>query len=190
MIRRPTHIKPIAVLGVLVCAAAVLGGEIQEYHSKHANRDASKPRRLTKEVEGDKHGVTEIGIERTPCFGTCPAYTFIARSDGSFTYSGDSNVKRKGKFTGKVSEYQFNQLARFIRESGYMELDDEYFTMVTDHPTVYTLVVMNDKKKTVSNYANAGPAKLWAIEQLIDKMMDDAKWDGDAEQSSPRGRGL
>jgi hypothetical protein len=49
--------------------------------------------------------------------------------------------------------------------------------MVTDNPTVYTTVVMDGKRKVVSNYANAGPTKLWAIEQLIDKLLLEAKWD-------------
>ena len=59
-----------------------------------------------------------------------------------------------------------------------MELEDGYTGLDTDNPTTYTMVVMNGKRKTVSNYANAGPTKLWAIEQLIDDLMAKAKWDG------------
>ena len=33
------------------------------------------------------------------------------------------------------------------------------------------------RRKTVRNYGNAGPTKLWAVEQLIDKLLLEAKWD-------------
>ena len=38
------------------------------------------------------------------------------------------------------------------------------------------MVVRNGKRKTVSNYANAGPMKLWAIESLIDDLLRNAQW--------------
>lgn len=47
---------------------------------------------------------------------------------------------------------------------------------VTDNPTTFTMVVMNGKRKTIRNYANSGPTKLWAIEQLIDGLMSKGKW--------------
>jgi hypothetical protein len=59
-----------------------------------------------------------------------------------------------------------------------MQFDDSYSREITDCATTYTMVVMNGKRKTISNYANAGPTKLWAIEQLIDDLMAKAKWEG------------
>jgi hypothetical protein len=44
-------------------------------------------------------------------------------------------------------------------------------------PAVYTSVTKRDRRKVIRNYANAGPTKLWAIEQLIDKLLLEAEWD-------------
>jgi hypothetical protein len=157
----------------------VLGGELSDYsyeQAKGKHLDFSKSRSFD-EVLSKNHGVTEIAIERASCFGTCPSYTFIVTNDGTFRYKGEEYVERKGEFTGKISVWDFDALARFIRDSGYMELEEHYFASVTDHPTVYTMVVMNGKRKCISNYANAGPTKLWAIEQLIDDLMTKAQWD-------------
>jgi hypothetical protein len=160
------------------CSAS-FGGQIAELHQKHAKADRGGPdeSRSHEQVDAQDHGVTEIGLERTPCYGTCPVYTVIIESDGTFRYKGEKYVERKGEFTGKVSRYQFNQLAQFIRDSGYTDLHDTYSRAVTDNPTVYTTVVIDRKRKVVKNYANAGPTKLWAVEQLIDKLLLEATWD-------------
>jgi hypothetical protein len=48
---------------------------------------------------------------------------------------------------GRVPVWQFHQLAQFIMDSGYMKLEDAYDRTVTDNPTVYTIVVLNGKRK-------------------------------------------
>src|SRR5678815_4416854 len=168
-------------LFVTVTLLAV-GGEISDFHFKNA-RDKLADQRKSRshdEVASTNHGITEIGIERSGCFGTCPIYTFIVKSDGTLRYKGTKHVEREGEFAGTIPVWYFHHLAQFVRDSGYTELEDGYRQGVTDtdHPTTYTMVVMNGKRKTVSNYANAGPTKLWAIEQLIDDLMAKATWDG------------
>lgn len=39
-------------------------------------------------------GISEIAIEGTGCFGSCPIYTLILRSDGTATYMGRRNIRR------------------------------------------------------------------------------------------------
>jgi len=166
----------------LVCTGSLLalGGEVSYIHRKQARppSDDWKKSRSHDEVSSTNHGIAEIGIERTGCYGTCPSYTFILKSDGTFRYKGFEYVERKGEFSGTIPVWYFHQLAQFVRDFGYMELEDSYTRAITDNPTTFTMVVMNGKRKTVLNYANAGPTKLWAIEQLTDDLMAKAKWDG------------
>jgi len=171
--------KTLMIAVVVTLSLIALGGEISDYHFKHARDKLGDygNSRSSDEVASTNHGITEIGIERSPCFGPCPIYSLIIKSDGTFRYKGVKYVEREGESTGMVPVSYFHRLAQFIRDSGYMELEDGYRRGVTDHPTTYTMVVMNGKRKTVSNYANAGPTKLWAIEQLIDDLMTKAKWD-------------
>ena len=42
--------------------------------------------------------ITEIRLERTPCFGSCPVDEVILRPDGSATYIGKRFVKRIGRY--------------------------------------------------------------------------------------------
>lgn len=167
--------KSITVAFVVLTLLAS-GGEIASYHAANAGPPAEQKSKNQDGPDSAKHGIFEIGIERGGCLGGCPEYTFIVGSDGAVRYEGFEHVARKGKFTGKVSSEDFQQLARFIRDSGYMELEDNYHGGGTDRATDFTMVLMKGKRKTISNYANSGPSKLWAIEQLIDGLMAKVEW--------------
>ena len=165
----------------LILVLPVFGGEISDLHRQLAKPDPNRRDQSHghDEVEAKNHGVTEVGLERSPCYGFCPVYTVVIKSDGTFRYKGEKYVQRVGNYTGKVSTYGFDQLAQFIKDSGYTELQDSYSHMVTDNATVYSTVVIGGKRKVIRNYANAGPTKLWAVEQLIDKLLLEATWDDD-----------
>ena len=164
---------------VLAAGCAASAGEIADLHRKTAKADPNRRDECRSHDEADAkhHGVTEIGLERSGCYGTCPVYTVIIKSDGTFRYKGEHFVKRTGEHTGTVSLYAFNHVAQYVRDSGFMDLQESYTRMVTDNPTTFTTAVIDGKRKVVSNYADAGPSKLWAIEQLIDKLLLEAKWD-------------
>lgn len=120
--------------------------------------------------------IRRIGIERTRCLAGCPAYTLIIRQDGSFRYVGEYGVERLGSYTGMVSRGRLNQLLAFIEASDFNELQASYLADFLDGPTVYTLVETEDVTKVVENYAGSGPPLLWAIEQLIDDLLETAEW--------------
>ena len=125
----------------------------------------------------EETNISEVGIERTRCLTNCPAYTFIVQADGTFRYTGEYGVERLGEYTGTVSKGTLNQILQFIDESDFMSFDDSYTTGFLDSATTYTLVTKNGEQKVVENYANAGPATLWAIEQLIAGLLETATWD-------------
>lgn len=121
--------------------------------------------------------ITTIGIERTRCLTDCPAYTFIVQADGTFRYTGEYGVERLGEYTGTVEKGTLNQVLRFIDESDFMSFDSSYTTPFLDNATTYTLVTKQGEQKVIENYANAGPATLWAIEELIAGLLETAEWD-------------
>lgn len=197
-----TTMKTLMIAVLFTGSFLSLAGEISDYHLKHTPDNLSVAEvRGPYEVASTNHGITEIGIERSGCYGDCPIYTFIAKNDGTVRYKGEKYVERTvprtvtgilkhsryngvqyvertGEFTGTIPVWYFHRLAEFIKDLAYTELQDDYTRLVSDNSTTYTMVVMNGKRKTVSNYANAGPTKLWAIEQLIDDLMAETKWDG------------
>ena len=119
--------------------------------------------------------ITEITLERTACFGTCPMYKVTLRRDGTATYAGRRFVERQGTYTGKV--YGFDRLAQLMDSRGFFNLKDNYSMRATDLPSAITSAVQAGKRKTIVNYGDAGPVELWGIEKAIDGMMASVKWE-------------
>lgn len=118
--------------------------------------------------------ITEVTLERTACFGTCPAYKITLRRDGTATYVGMEYVERKGTYNGKF--YGFERLAQFIEARGFFDLKDNYSINATDLPSAITTVVRAGQRKTVINYGDVGPLELWGVEKVIDGVMANTKW--------------
>ena len=123
------------------------------------------------------HGISEIGFERTGCYGTCPSYTFIITSGGKCRYEGGKHAKIEGKKTGRVSIIEFHRLAEFLLSIQFFALKDEYTASLTDSSSTFTTATLNGKRKIIDNYAGLGPAQLWAVEQILDGMVTRARWD-------------
>ncbi len=164
---------------LVISALPLAAGEIEDLYKKWVrpkNTNEAPQQARFERLQEPKHGVTEIGLERTVCYGECPVYSVVLKSDGSVRYTGTENVARKGTHVGEVSLFEFNQLAEFLVEAGYMTLDTEFPLAVSDMPSAYTTAVVNGKRKVVHNYGGLGPVKLWALEQAIDAVVQQADW--------------
>lgn len=122
-------------------------------------------------------GITEIGLQKTSCFGRCPTFLLNIKMDGSVYYEGHNFVDKMGIYTGKIETYQLINILAYIDEIALMDLQDVYTYGVTDHSSVYTMVKTNSKQKIINNYANTGPATLWALEQLMTQLLTEVEWD-------------
>lgn len=172
----------VVVWVMAIVSQAVRSGELADLHRKTVKPkpvDTAPLIERFERLEKPTHGVTEIGLERTVCYGTCPAYTVILKSDGTIRYVGEKFVTRKGNQQGKISAWDFNRLAELLIESGYFDLANDYEIPVTDLSTTYTTAVINGRRKVIRNYGDVGPLKLWAIQQAIDAVMHEAEWDGE-----------
>lgn len=132
------------------------------------------------------HGITEIGIERTHCFGSCPVYVCLIRSDGTVRYHGEAHVDRIGDWETTIDPYRFHQLANFIAESDYLQMPDTFANNLTDGDTAYTTFLMKGRRKIFRNYASSGPPKVWALQQLIDGLLQGAAWHPSAVPPKPK----
>lgn len=118
-----------------------------------------------------------IGLERTGCYGTCPVYEFLVRNNGEVEYVGFANVEKIGRYRGQISElWKLNNLFKYIMEIEYFNFQNIYRARRTDSATVYTMVRIGSGSKAIMNYGNGGPAELWALEQLMDQVIEEVEW--------------
>ena len=131
-------------------------------------------------TEPEQSKITEISLERTYCYGTCPSYTVTLRSDGSAEYVGRGYAPQKGSFVASIEPETFQSLARYVEEIGFFErLDRRYYCEVTDNPAVYVSVRRGAEKKIIWHYAPrhlTAPAVLDVLEELIDSVAEHAHW--------------
>ncbi len=164
---------------LIVCVQiSCQGGEIQRLYEKVKGDGTNQvlPSLGFPAAPSTNHGITEIGIERTGCFGSCPVYTCIVRSDGFVRYTCVAHVKRLGNWEARLDPYIFHRTANFIVISGYLGMRDEFTVAITDGDTVYTMITRGKQRKVFSNYANSGPDKLWVLQRLIDGMVSELQW--------------
>lgn len=129
--------------------------------------------------------ITEISLQRTPCFGSCPVDEVVLRSDGSAEYTGTRFVKRLGKHKGKVKAKDFHELAELISEKKFFEMKDSYRLPITDQATLITGVTRGGKTKKVSDYGRAAPKGVQEVEKRVITLMEKIDWT--AESDPPKG---
>lgn len=136
--------------------------------------------------------VTELTLERGPCFGTCPIYRIVLRSDGTATYVGWNYVERIGVYSGTFAPEEFSRLVEAVETLGFWQLQESYLQPVEDLPVVRTAAVRADiTRKIVQDHgavgvpALEGPAELLRIQAAIDSVAAEIGWERVSE--SPDG---
>jgi hypothetical protein len=103
-----------------------------------------------------------IRLERTPCYGNCPAYTVTILGDRSATF-----VAHDGRSTQKsqdrsccdlvrkrtLSLADYNRLVAQIDAMGFFKLKNDYSAEVTDMPSVTIIVSTLNGLHSVRRYA-------------------------------------
>ena len=67
-----------------------------------------------------------ITLERTPCFGTCPAYTVTVNGRGQVIYEGRDFVRVKGTHRTTIDPKAVETLVGEFQGAKFFELENEY----------------------------------------------------------------
>ena len=74
------------------------------------------------EYEDERHGIIQVGLERSPCFGECPVYAAVLHASGLVEYTGHEYVDLLGDHRRRVGLYEFQRLAQFIAGTRFWEM--------------------------------------------------------------------
>lgn len=129
---------------------------------------------IPKGFSGNTEGVV-ITMERTPCFGACPAYHLTVFGNGTVIYNGYSSVAVTGEQTSQISQEQVRELVNEFYKAGFFTLRDKYIENVTDLPSTTTSISIGDETKSVYRYG-FGPERLVQLEDKIDEITGANEW--------------
>jgi hypothetical protein len=135
-----------------------------------------------------------IRLERTTCYGSCPAYKLAIYRNGRVEYVGGSNVKLKGAQEARIASVDFKRLVSEFDKANYFSTDQ--FTekkcscrFCTDMPTAITEIQEKGSTHRIEHYygCTCAPKTLWELEQAIDKVVRTEQWTGDVSKQGPFG---
>lgn len=116
---------------------------------------ASKLSKKAAAAQARTKATNEVGpvltFERTPCFGTCPAYTMKIFADGRVAYEGRRAVPMMGQQELKLPVATLVEMLRQTREAHFDQFQERYSRGTTDLPsTVIGVRQTNGQLKTVT----------------------------------------
>jgi hypothetical protein len=97
-----------------------------------------------------------LTFERTPCFGTCPAYSMQVFADGRVAYEGRHSVPLMGKHALKLPAAAVAEMLRQAKEAHFETFEKEYLSGATDLPSTIVAIRQPDSSlKKVKAESNA-----------------------------------
>ena len=125
---------------------------------------------------------TVVRLERTECYGTCPAYSVEIHGDGSVEYEGKAYVGKKGKQRGQIAPEAVVALAGRFDKAGFFRLHwaDPCDAVATDNPTAKISFTTGLRTRTIEDYHGNGcmPKVLRELEDEVDRVAGTARWIG------------
>jgi len=136
-----------------------------------------------------------IQLERTGCYGTCPAYSVTIHGDGRVEYNGKSHVKEMGTREGRIEMDKIRALAPVFARMKFWGLAEDYSAakckggVCTDMATAITELSIRGVTHRVKHYYGCGsaPKCLFNLESVIDKSANSEQWTGDVSNAGPYG---
>jgi Domain of unknown function (DUF6438) len=144
--------------------------------------------------DADLKNVT-VRLERTGCFGSCPAYSVTIHGDGRIEYKGKSHVKEMGAREGQIEMDKVRTLASVFAKMKFWGLAEDYSEakcngrICTDMPTATTELSISGVTHRVKHYYGCGsaPKSLFDLETVIDKSANSEQWTGNVSKAGPYG---
>ena len=136
-----------------------------------------------------------IRLERTTCYGSCPAYKLTIHGDGSVEYEGGKYVKVKEKREGTIKPEDLKQLVAEFDKAAFFSIEQfgeqscTSCTVCTDMPTAITSIQVKGATHSVNHYygCRCAPKAIWDLETAIDKIVQVQQWTGDVGKQGPLG---
>ena len=138
-------------------------------------------------------GVDSLVLERTRCYGVCPAYRLRISAPGQIRFESRNPGDEARTAVDTAPATTLSTLASRARDIGFFDLPSDIAAdsvlcrdRATDHPTVTTTIFAGKTTKTVVDYHGCFQAndhsvlapigKLRAFENEIDSVLKSSRW--------------
>ena len=167
-------------------------GDLSNWRYAPFMRDGAATAAIVKEVVGEEElpgSVSEppvvslqavmIGLQRSGCFGPCPAYKVELYGDGHAVFEGQGDVDVLGKHSYSIDPEVVAKLVDSMRTKKLWSLRDSYRAAVTDNSTYTVTLRLGDQVHVIEDYLGrmvGMPAAVTAFEDAIDAAAGSNGW--------------
>ena len=116
-----------------------------------------------------------IELNKTTCYGKCPAFTILIHSNGDATYIGEANVSKVGKFTKHFTQEEMQTLFSTFENAGFDSFKEEYPDKSKDMSVSTLSYTQNGKTKQVKGTYRA-PKTLKALVKQVSVLSETEGW--------------
>jgi hypothetical protein len=126
-------------------------------------------------------------LQRTGCYGTCPAYEIQIFRSGRIDWLGKHYVKTVGSKTAHLTPAQLKAVQEAFATAHFMTLTGNFDCQeMTDHPSATLSFNDNGVAKTIVHYhgcrSTPGVDVLSKLENQIDAIVRSAQWIGTPDE--------
>lgn len=108
-----------------------------------------------------------ISIQKTPCFGRCPVYTFTLKGNGEAILKVDTNFTMpKGVYTYQLEKEKVKEIFDAFKLGKIYTFKNEYTGKMTDFPVTYLTYKKGRKTKKIKDHYGA-PKELKNLEGIL-----------------------
>jgi len=162
---------------------------------RHASgRPADQAPDLASLSDSDLKTLT-VNLERTRCYGNCPAYALTIHGDGRVEYVGKQYVKVTESRDGRIDSAAVKGLVAEFARAKFLSLPEDYSESkcscrrCTDMASAVVEIQVGSVSHRVNHYYGCGcaPKALFDLESAIDKAANAEQWTGDTSKQGPMG---
>lgn len=117
-------------------------------------------------------------VQKTPCFGKCPAFKITFDAKGFATYEGKKHVKMLGKYTAPISGKEYTTILSAAQNIGYFSMPKTFppnGKFIADLPFTITTLHFGSDKHQIRNNIEA-PQELTDYEDFLIELGESLKW--------------
>lgn len=145
---------------------------------------------------GEASAQPTVTLQRTSCFGSCPAYTVSVSPDRQVAFQGQTRAQATSANV-RIDDARYDAVLAAVRQADLASMRDSYVAhgngceqVATDMPGIRITVADARGSKSVNFYlgcrgqeADAVRPRIEALARTIDQQLDTARWIGQGSAS-------
>lgn len=170
------------ILGIAALLVIVLTACAQQKKNTNNTSDGANTAISTKQAKQ----LNYVGMERTACFGRCPAYLIELYPDGLVRYTSRYFTEYEGIYEKNVGAAKTQEIITSLKNYKADTCKDKYEAYVQDLPGIIYTLKYGATEKKIRN-AEFGPGFLKTVATQIDKIgLPDNTWKKTGEVKQPK----